>query len=402
MSCSSPIDNATLAYLDCQSGISGDMLLGALVDAGLSLELLNQRIGKLQIPDLRFERNEVQRMGLRAAKIEVRHAPERKHRHWRDIEQIVGGSGLEESEKTLALTIFRRLAEAEAKVHGCDVHHVHFHEVGAIDSIADIVGVAIGLHQLRIGRVACSAIPVGRGFIEIAHGRVALPAPATAELLRGVPLAESDIEAELTTPTGAAIVNVLAERYGPMPAMTISAIGCGAGSRDFANQSNVLRLFLGSCIGTESRDDVVILETNLDDVTGEVIGDCCDRLRAAGALDVYTTSIAMKKNRPGVKLSVLARDSDAQSLRAIILAQTRSLGIRYWKAERQILPRQPFTVETRFGTIAGKMAHEPGGRKIFIPEYESCRQAAERHGRALIDVYDEARSSFLNSHSNGA
>ena len=391
-----------LAYFDCQSGISGDMVLGALVDAGVPLELLNEKIATLQIAGLKFEKTDVQRMGLRATKIDVRHQPEHKHRHLRDVSKIIGDSGLDPNEKSLALAIFQQLAEAEAKVHGCDIQKVHFHEVGAIDSIADIVGVAIGLRHLEIDRCAFSAIPVGCGFVEIAHGRVSLPAPATAELLKDIPLAACDVEAELTTPTGAAIARVIANRFGSIPAMRISAIGCGAGTRELKTQPNILRLFVGSTLEAEDRDCIVVLETNVDDVSGEVIGDCCERLRAAGALDVYTTPIAMKKNRPGVKISVLTRESDAELLKAMIFSQTRSLGIRHWKAERDILSRQSVTVDTRFGEISGKLTCEPGGREVFVPEYESCRQAADLRGVSLVEVYDEARFCFRQSRLNEA
>lgn len=378
------------------------MVLGALVDAGVPLELLNDKIASLKIPGLRFEQSEVRRMGMRATKIEVRHEPEHKHRHLRDIVKIIAESDLRQDEKSMALAIFQQLAEAEARVHGCDIQKVHFHEVGAADSIADIVGVSVGLCHLRIERSAFSAIPVGCGFVEIAHGRVGLPAPATAELLKDVPLAASAVEAELTTPTGAAIVRVLGNRFGGLPAMQISAIGSGAGARELRTQPNILRLFLGSPMEAQDRDHIVVMETNVDDVSGEVIGDCCERLRASGALDVYTTPIAMKKNRPGVKISVLARESDAELLKAIIFSQTRSLGIRHWKAERDILSRQSVTVETRFGEIVGKLVCEPSGREVFVPEYESCRQVADQRGVSLVEVYDEARFCFRKSQSSEA
>ncbi len=387
-------------YFDCQSGISGDMVLGAMVDAGVPLELLNHKIATLGIEGLAFERTEVRRMGLRAIKIDVRHQPEHKHRHLRDIEKIIRQSGLDDAEQQLALTIFQRLGEAEAKVHGCDIQKVHFHEVGAIDSIADIVGVAVGLRHLKIRTCDFSPIPVGCGFVDIAHGRVGLPAPATAELLHGIPLAASDIQAELTTPTGAAIVRVFGRRIGGMPSMSISAIGCGAGTRELTQQPNILRLFIGSSVDETLRDQIVVMETNVDDVSAEVIGDCCERLRAAGALDVYTTAIAMKKNRPGVKLSVLSNEANAERLRAIIFSHTRSLGIRRWTAERDKLPRETLTVETRFGPISGKLISGPNTTRTFVPEYEACRLSAETHGSALIDVYDEAQRQYLNTRSN--
>jgi len=391
-----------LAYFDCQSGISGDMVLGALVDAGLPLNVLNDQIAKLGIPGLQFERSDVRRMGLRATKIDVRHPPEHKHRHLRDIAKIIEESGLASDVRQLALAIFERLAEAESKVHGCDIQKVHFHEVGAIDSIADIVGVAIGVREMRLESCVFSPIPVGTGFIEIAHGRVSLPAPATAELLKGVPLAASDIESELTTPTGAAVARTLSQRFGSLPPMNVTSIGCGAGSRELKSQANILRLFVGSPVDNSSNDQIVILETNVDDVTGEVIGDCCERLRAAGALDVYTTPIAMKKNRPGVKISVLAHEAKIESLQTLIFLHTRSLGVRCWKADRKILSRTRLEVQTRFGVISGMLIDEPSGQQTFAPEYESCRQAADSAGVSLAAVYDEARFCYRTSQSKEA
>jgi uncharacterized protein (TIGR00299 family) protein len=389
------------AYFDCQSGISGDMVLGGLVDAGVPLELLNQKIATLGIAGLRFEQSDVRRMGLRCVKIDVRHEPEHKHRHLRDIDKIIRESGLQAGEKELALEIFQRLGEAEAKVHGCDINKVHFHEVGASDSIADIVGVSIGLRHLGIEQADFSPLPVGSGFVDIAHGRVGLPAPATAELLRGVPIAASDVEAELTTPTGAAIARVLGKRFGAMPAMRIAAIGCGAGTRDLPNQPNLLRLFVGAAKSTPEHDQVVVMETNVDDVSPEVIGDCCERLRAAGALDVYTTAIGMKKNRPGVKITLLADPADVENLGAILFRHTRSLGLRRWIADRDKRARETATVATRFGDVAGKLVREGDGQVAFVPEFEACRLASENSHVSVIEVHEEAVRQYLNSRSLG-
>jgi hypothetical protein len=389
------------AYFDCPSGISGDMVLGAMVDAGVPLDLLNQRVATLGVPGLRFEAGEVRRLGMRAIKVDVRHEPEHKHRHLRDIETIIRSSSLSRAEQELAIRLFQVLAEAEAKVHGCDVQKVHFHEVGAVDSIADIVGVAVGLQHFGIEAADFSPIPVGRGFVQIAHGRVAVPAPATAELLRGVALAASEVDAELTTPTGAAIVRILARQFGGLPAMTLRTIGCGAGSREMKQQPNILRLFLGAPAGETLHDHVLVLETNLDDVSPEIIGDCCERLRAAGALDVYTTAIGMKKNRPGIKITVLADPDSVQRLEAILFAATRSLGVRRWLAIRDKLPREPRTVPTKFGPIHGKSVQGPGFKRAFVPEYESCREAAEHHGVPQIDVYEEAARQASGSGSGG-
>jgi uncharacterized protein (TIGR00299 family) protein len=293
------------------------------------------------------------------------------------------------------LAIFQRLAEAEAKVHGTTIEKVHFHEVGAVDSIADIVGAAVGWDLLGAERLVVSHIPTGTGRIKIAHGEVNVPAPATAELLRGIPLAASAVEAELTTPTGAAIVATLAAEFGPVPAMTIEKIGYGAGQRDLPQQANILRLLVGeSADAATATDTVYVLETNLDDVTGEVIGHCIARLWDAGVLEVYTTAIQMKKNRPGVKLSVLCRAEQIGSIEAIIFRETGTLGIRRWTAARHVLPRETHQVQTAWGPIEGKLSRHANGTVHFSPEYEACRRAAEEHCVPLREVYAAAERAY--------
>ncbi len=267
-----------IAYLDCLSGVSGDMMLGALVDAGADLAAIQSGIDSLGLPSCRLEAQEVKKKGFRAIKVNVVHEPEHKHRHLHHITGMIDASRLSPSQKDLAKRIFTRLGEAEAKVHGTTIQKVHFHEVGAVDSIADVVGSAIGLDLLGVERLVCSPVPTGSGFVEIAHGRVSIPAPATAELLQGVPIAPSAVQAELTTPTGAAIVATAAESFGPLPAMRIERIGYGAGTRDLETQANLLRLIVGQTDEAIESDQVWILETNLDDVSGEVIGHTTARL----------------------------------------------------------------------------------------------------------------------------
>jgi uncharacterized protein (TIGR00299 family) protein len=313
---------------------------------------------------------------------------------------MIDASRLTESQKDLAKRIFTRLGEAEAKVHGTTIRKVHFHEVGAVDSIADIVGTAIAIDRLAAERLVCSPVPTGTGSIEIAHGRVSIPAPATAELLRGIPLAASSVSAELTTPTGAAIVATLSDEFGVMPAMTIESIGYGAGERDLAEQANLLRLVVGQAAAESDQDQVEVLETNLDDVSGEIVAHCMLAVLEGGALDAYTTSIQMKKNRPGVKLTILCRASDRQQLEAIVFRETGTLGIRRWTAARHVVPRQVHQVQTPWGPIRGKIAHLPGGPATFSPEYESCRQIAARQGVAIRQVYEAARSAFQAGDGN--
>ena len=384
-----------IAYLDCPSGISGDMTLGALVDAGVSLDALNSAVASLGLPGVRLVAQEVKKLGFRATQITVEHEPEHKHRHLHHIEAIIDQSRLTPKQKTTALAIFRRLAEAEAKVHGSTIEKVHFHEVGAVDSIADIVGAAVGWDLLGAERLVVSPIPTGTGRIKIAHGEVNVPAPATAELLRGIPLAASSVEAELTTPTGAAIVATLASEFGPVPAMKIQHIGYGAGQRDLPQQANILRLLVGETTETVNTSDTVyVLETSLDDVTGELIGHCIAQLWDAGPLDVYTTAIQMKKNRPGVVLSVLCRAEQLGPLEAIIFRETGTLGIRRWSAARHILPRETTQVQTTWGPIEGKLSRQPDGAIHFSPEYEACRRVAEDHRIPLREVYISAERAY--------
>jgi uncharacterized protein (TIGR00299 family) protein len=301
---------------------------------------------------------------------------------------------LTEPQKQLAVSIFERLARAEAKVHGTSVEKVHFHEVGAVDSIADIVGSAVGLDLLAADCVRAGPVPTGRGNIQIAHGTVALPAPGTAELLVGVPLRDVPVEAELTTPTGAAILTTVAEAFGPLPPMTVEAIGYGAGTRDLQEQPNVLRLFVGNDATAPEADQVWMLETNLDDVAGELIGFCMSRLWSAGALDVFTTPVQMKKDRPGVRVSVLCDLAQMEKLETILFQETGTLGIRRWSVERHKLRRQSHRVTTAWGEVQGKLGWLPDGTASFAPEYESCRQIAQRHGVPLREVYRAAVCAF--------
>lgn len=385
-----------IAYLDCASGISGDMTLGALVDAGVDLATLQAGIDSLGLPSCRLVASEVKKKGFRATQIVVEHEPEHAHRHLHHITKMIEGSTLTERQKKLAGDIFLRLAKAEAKVHGSTIEKVHFHEVGAVDSIADIVGAAIGWDLLGVDRVVASPIPTGTGFIQIAHGRCAIPAPATAELLNGVPLADFAPEGELTTPTGAAIVTTLTNEFGPVPAMTIETIGLGAGQKDF-DHANVLRLLVGETTGAATgvqTDKIVLLETNLDDTPGEQVGHCVDALWRAGAVDVTLTPVQMKKNRPGVLLTVQCPQDKADTLESIVFRETTTLGLRRQLVERRVLPRRQIEVETSLGTLQGVVAELPDGTERFSAEYESCRQAAERSGATLAQVYAAATAAF--------
>jgi hypothetical protein len=297
----------------------------------------------------------------------------------------------------LARRIFTALAEAEARVHGMAIEDVHFHEVGAADSIADIVGAAVGWDLLGVDRIVASPVPTGVGRIKIAHGECSIPAPATAELLRGVPLAKSTVEGELTTPTGAAILATLVSAFGPMPAMKIERIGYGAGHKDLAEQPNILRLLVGEVVeeaASNGAEQVGVLETNLDDTSGELVGYCISRLWDAGALDVYATAIQMKKNRPAVKLTVLCHLGDVAAMEDILFSETATLGVRHWTAARHVLRRQPHSVTTPWGPVEGKIGWLRDDLPRFAPEYESCRRVAAAHQTPLREVYEAAQKAF--------
>jgi uncharacterized protein (TIGR00299 family) protein len=282
-------------------------------------------------------------------------------------------------------------------VHGTSIEKVHFHEVGAVDSITDILGCAMAFDVLGIESVVCSPIPTGHGTVRIAHGHVSIPAPATAELLRGIPLAESPVAGELTTPTGAAIATTLAKSYGPLPAMSIEAIGYGAGKRVYDHHANLLRVMIGSVRPDTGREQVWMLETNLDDVSGELIGHCTLLLGEAGALDVYTTPIQMKKSRPGIVLSVLCRQSDVDDLEKILFRETSTLGVRRWPVTRSTLNRRAHTVPTPWGPVVGKLAWSDDLPVRFSPEFESCRQVATEQNVPLSKVYQAAQAAFDSS-----
>lgn len=392
-----------IAYLDCASGISGDMTLGALVDASADLAVVQAGIDSMGLSGCRLVAAQVKKRGFRATQINVEHEPEIAHRHLHHITAMIDRGSLTPRARELAVRIFQKLAEAEAKVHGTTVAKVHFHEVGAVDSIADIVGAAIGFDLLGIERVVCSPIPTGHGFVEIAHGRMSIPAPATGELLRGIPLAALDVEGELTTPTGAAIVATLADSFGPLPPMIVERIGYGAGQKDFP-QPNLLRILIGEAVDNLAVDapsdirprveSVVVLETNLDDCPGHVLGHAVDRLWAAGALDVAIVPIQMKKGRPGVLLSVQSLSVDASALEAILFQETTTLGVRQFPMQRTVLARRPHEVATHWGPISGKVAYLPNGSPRFTPEYEVCHRVAALHQLPLATVIAAAHEAF--------
>lgn len=384
-----------IAYLDCATGISGDMTLAALIDSGVDAAAIRAGIDSLGLHGVRLKTEQVVKGGFRAMYVRVEHPEQHAHRHLSDVHRIIdGATGLSEAQKQLAKRIFHAVAVAEAKVHGSTLEQVHFHEVGAIDSIVDIVGAAIGFDLLGADQIVCSPIPTGRGRVKIDHGVCGIPTPGTAELLVGIPLVDIPVDAELTTPTGAAIVATFADRFGALPEMTVESIGYGAGTMDLPGRPNILRLFVGSAVGSPEVDQVCLLETNLDDVTGEVLGYAKQKLLAAGALDVYTTAIQMKKDRPGVILSVIARLADADRLEQILFDETATFGIRRHLLQRSKRARQVVQVATPWGTVRGKLGWRHGEPAVFTPEFDDCARIAADRGLPLRDVYRAAEAAY--------
>lgn len=379
-------------HFDCFSGISGDMTLGALVSAGVPLEVVQSGLDKLHL-GITVRCQPVKRAGFAALAVSIEAAASSAARYYVDIERLLEASELAPGAKRLGQAIFHRLAQAEAIVHGVPVERVHFHEVGALDSIGDIVGTAIALDWLGIERYTARPVPVGHGTIQSAHGLLPVPAPATAELLKGVPLAQTPIRGELTTPTGAAILTTVVQEWIEQPSLRITAIGYGAGSKDLVEQPNVLRIFVGEGPFAPAQDIVWHLETNLDDAPGEVVGYTLARLLELGALDVWATPVVMKKSRPGVVLCVLVPEALREQAEEVIFRETGTLGIRRLQVYRTKLMRQRATVHTPWGPVAGQIVQR-GPTAEFAPEYDDCARVAREHRLPFSRVYEEAKRAF--------
>lgn len=382
------------AYFDCIAGASGDMLLGALIDAGLPAAELETELAKLNIDDFHLHVGKVMKNCFSATKVDVHVHDNAPERYLRDIRDVVENSGVSENVKERAMRVFTRICEAEGGIHGMSFDEVHLHEVGGVDAIVDVVGVLAAVELLGIERVAVSPLPMGRGFIKGAHGQIPLPAPATIGLLKGVPIVGSPIDVEFVTPTGAALLVELADAWGPLPAMTLQATGYGAGTRDLVIP-NVLRVLLGdsSTSGPWMSETITELETHLDNDRGETLGHATRRLMTEGALDVVSIPAQMKKDRPAHIVKVLAKPEDADRLENILFEETSTLGIRRTDTRRDSLHRHFDTVDTRFGPITVKVAHLPDGGLRATPEYEDCRKAAEKHEVSLQSVTHEAEHS---------
>jgi uncharacterized protein (TIGR00299 family) protein len=383
-----------IAYGDLISGISGDMMVGALLDLGLPLRRL--RADLKTIPRLKFRLRSGKKSvhGLSARYFQVRCPENQPERTWKEIRSLLGRSSLSPAVKEQSLEIFRRLAEAEAKIHGVAVDDVHFHEIGATDSIVDIVATAIGIEYLEIDSLVFSPLPLGRGMTRSRHGPLPLPGPAALELMKGLPVAGVDLSAETVTPTGAAIVAALASAFGEIPPMTVEKIAYGAGRKEFPDRPNVLRLVLGQSSSAWRSDEMLMLETNIDDMNPEIYDYLFERLFTAGARDVFLQPIQMKKNRPGTLLRVLAEPADKDRLARIVFQETSTIGMRYYPVRRMVLNRATKRLKTKFGEVRIKLIEAPDGQLRATPEYEDLKRIARRENVPLQLLYDEVTRGF--------
>lgn len=392
-------------YFDCFAGASGDMILGALVGAGLDERHLREQLSLLAVQGYELAFDHVDRSGISAMKAMVRVPHEHAHRHLSDILKIIHDSGLSAGVKERASHIFSRLAEAEARVHNVPVERIHFHEVGALDAIIDVVGACIGFEALGIERFISSPLHVGSGMVEMAHGRFPVPPPAVAELLKDAPVYSSDIVGELVTPTGAAIISTVTSSYGPLPKMKIERSAYGAGTREYERFPNALRVIIGESIATYASHDasrahqpteerLLMIETNIDDMSPQGFGYLMERAFELGALDCFFTPVQMKKNRPGVLISILCQPEESEELSHLLFAETTTLGVREYEVKRCALERHVISVETRYGVIDVKVAHLNGRIVNEMPEYEQCLAAARQAAVSLSMVENEVRISL--------
>jgi uncharacterized protein (TIGR00299 family) protein len=381
-----------LAYFDCPSGASGDMILGALVDAGAPFEALTRELAGLGVEGYRLERREVIKAGFRATKVDVvLGAPDAGHRGLREIVDILERSRLAPAARDLAARIFRRLAEAEARVHGTTPERVHFHEVGAVDAIVDVAGACVGLHLLGVDAVHVGALPVGGGFVDGPHGRIPVPGPATAELLKGFPTLDPGVRRELVTPTGAAILTTLAAGAGTMPAMRVTAVGYGAGTMDL-DTPNVLRVFVGEAAVTAPTETIVQMETTVDDMSPQLYEPLLERLLEAGALDAWLTPVIMKRSRPGVVLTALCEPGRVADLSRLLFEESSTIGVRWTAYQRSRLEREMVRLDTAYGPVTFKVSRLEGRVVTVTPEFEEVRRIAGAKGLPVREVLEQART----------
>jgi uncharacterized protein (TIGR00299 family) protein len=377
-----------IAYLDCFSGVSGDMLVGSLLDAGLPFEELEGIISGLNLNGYTISAKKEGRNNIFGTRFHVSlKEKHQKARYLKDIKEIITSGDIPLAVVEKCISIFEKLAITEGKIHHISPDELHFHEVGAVDSIIDIVGSVVGIYLLGIEKLFVSRMPVGKGIITSAHGKIPLPSPATIALLEGVPIYDSGQEVEMVTPTGAALITSLCSSFGPMPSMIVERVGYGVGSRTLADKPNLLRILIGNDIDKQRSETVVVLESNLDDMNPELLGYLMDRLFDAGAKDVTFSHIQMKKNRPGIQLQVIGQPEDKDRLSSIIFKESTTLGIRFTYSQRSILARGELMVESPWGKMRVKKVINQGGKTALLPEYEECRRVAKANNLALRDVY---------------
>lgn len=382
------------AFFDCIFGISGDMILSALVACGVPVEHMKKELGKLNVNGFELREHRVTCSGISAVHIEVITEHQHEHRHLSQIKEIIESGSVSDKVKDRAVRIFVRLADAEARVHGTSPENIHFHEVGALDAIVDVVGACIGLEYLGVEQIISTPLRLGTGTVKCAHGIMPVPVPAVVELTKGVPVVRTSIEGEITTPTGAAIVTTLAVSYSQLEQFTADIAGYGAGSKVWEDHPNILRITVGTVPGTYDVDQCLLLETNIDNMNPEVYGYLSERMFETGAKDVYMCPIFMKKMRPGTLLSVLADDSTVHALVDMILRETTTLGIRITRVERKILKREYRTINTEFGPVRVKIA-TVNGQERFSPEFDDCARIAREKGIPLITVYEKIKNTQL-------
>lgn len=380
-----------LAYFDCFSGISGDMTLGALLDLGVPLKWLKETLAGTPLQGFDLKVSSVSRSGIRANRVEVLVNDYQQEQNFAAIKSIIENSSLSDTVKSTSIDIFQRLADVEAGIHGCTPEEVHFHEVGGIDAMVDIIGTALCLEYLGIDQIVASRIPLGKGFVACRHGQLPVPAPATAALLKRVPVYGTDIQHELVTPTGAAIISSVAQSFGALPEIRIQSIGYGAGARELESRPNLLRIIAGEAViqGKDlSTDQVWVVETNIDDMNPEIFGFVMERLFEDGALDVYWIPVYMKKNRPGTMVQVLCEIQNRDTIIERLFSETTSIGIRYYEARRRLLAREKFMLKSSYGMVAVKRIGDPAGPTRLVPEYEVCKKIALGKKLPLRLVYE--------------
>jgi len=376
------------------------MFLAALLDAGVELDRLREEFKKIDLGPYEFTEGRVMRRGLSGNHVEIEAPGKQPHRHLSHIEKLIGDAALDGAVKQKALRVFRRLGEAEAKIHNQPIEKIHFHEVGAVDAILDIVGGCLGLAMLGNPELVCSPLNVGGGSVEAAHGSLPVPAPATAELLKGIPIYSSGVQGELVTPTGAALVSILASSFGPLPAMKVERIGYGAGTKDFPSHPNIARLMLGEKVegaeaGGAGGETVLVIEANIDDMNPQIFGYLAEKALAVGALDVTCTPVQMKKNRPGLLVSILSEPDLENTLTRLLFEETTTIGVRITEARRKILDREVVMVETAYGAVRMKVASLDGKEVNVAPEFDDCRSLAIEKSVPLKDVMQAAQEAYL-------